>query len=69
MRGFIEIRDNNEKRKYINVSYIESIEEVGENRCIIYMMPNSLNDKVRDYHVIGRSYDEVIAKLKGGVKK
>lgn len=69
MRGFIEISDYNEKGKYINVSYIESIDEVSDDRCIIYMMPNSVNDKVRDYHVIGKSYDEVVAKLKGRCKK
>ena len=62
MNKFIEIVDG--KRRYINVRHIESIEEVSENQCFIYMQPHYYG-KMRVYYVVDKSCDEVIAMVKG----
>ena len=63
MNKFIEITDG--KRRYINVRHIESIEEVSEKKCIIYMLPNWFNNDMRAYYVVDKSYDEVVEMVNG----
>ena len=65
MNKFIEIIGNEGKRKCINVRHIESIEEVSENQCVIYMLPNWFDNAVRAYYIVDKSYDEVIAMVNG----
>ena len=61
MNKFIEIVDG--KRRYINVRHIESIEEVSEKQCVIYIQPHHFG-KERAFYTVDKSYDEVIAIMK-----
>jgi len=65
MNKFIEITDG--KRRYINVRHIESIEEVSEKECVIYMSPHFFNkeDNIRAFYIVDKSYDEVIEMVNG----
>ena len=65
---FAEITSDNGKRTYINVTYIESIQEINENQTIIYMLPNEINGYKRDYYEVDMPYDEVVAMLEGGAE-
>lgn len=66
MSKFIEIINNQGKRVYVNVNYIESVDEMDENQCSIFMLGNFTNETMRDYFVVDKPYDEVVSMLKGG---
>ena len=67
MKGFIESNDKDGKRMYLNVNHILSVEETGENRCLIITdIPPKYDSIVPFYYTVDESYDEVIALINGG---
>ena len=66
MNGFIEIIDQNKRRRFINISHIEEIAEIDENICYIYLAFNSPNAVEQDYFIINKPYDEIVSLIKKG---
>ena len=67
MNQFIESNNKDGKRVYINVSHILSVDETGENRCLIITdLPSANGSIVPFYYTVDEPYDEVVALIKGG---
>lgn len=64
VKGFIEIVDKDERRRYLNVRHIEEVCEIGEHHCDIYMAFNRPNVANQDYFQVRKSYDEIVALIK-----
>lgn len=68
MNQFIESKNEDNLRLYINVSHIVAVNETGEKRCLIMTdIPPSGNSIVPLYYTVNESYDDVVALIKGGV--
>ena len=68
MAKFIESKNKDGNRSYINVNHILSVDETGENRCLIITdLPPANNSIVPFYYTVDATYDEVVALIKGGV--
>lgn len=69
MIKFIESKNKGGGRLYINVNHILSVDETGENRCLIITDLSPTGDSVLPfYYTVDVSYDEVIALIKGGAE-
>lgn len=67
MSRFIEITDENNNRRFLNVNYIEEIAEKNDTSCFIYLAFNCPDAITQDYFVVKKSYDEVVSMImKGG---
>ncbi len=67
MNKFIETNNKFGKRMYINVNHIVSVDETGENRCLIITDVSPTNDSVFPfYYTVDAPYDEVVALIKKG---
>ena len=67
MSKFIEQNKSDGKRHYLNVNHIVSVDETGENRCLIITdIPPTGNSIVPFYYTVDAPYDEVVALLKEG---
>lgn len=63
-RSFIEIIDIHNKRRYVNINYIEEVVAMDENSCCIYMAficPNAIE---QDYFIVKRPYEEIVALIR-----
>ena len=69
MSKFIEQNNPDGKRHYLNVNHIVSVDETGENRCLIITdIPPAGNSIVPFYYTVDAPYDEVVALLKEGAE-
>lgn len=69
MARFIESNNKDGKRMYLNVNHIVSVQETGENRCLIITDIPPANDSVLPfYYTVDAPYDEVVALIKGGAE-
>lgn len=67
MARFIESTNAEGKRSYINAEHIISVDETGENRCLIITDgPPGKDSMVPLYCTVDASYDEVVALIKKG---
>ena len=67
MNQFIEVNNKEGKRSYLNVNHILSVDETGENRCLVMTdLPPANNSIVPFYYTVDTTYDEVVALIKGG---
>lgn len=67
MNQFIESKNEDNLRLYINVSHIVAVNETGKKRCLIMTdIPPSGNSIVPFYYTVNESYDDVVALIKGG---
>jgi hypothetical protein len=67
MNQFIESKNEDNLRLYINVSHIVVVNETGKKRCLIMTdIPQSGNSIVPLYYTVNESYDDVVALIKGG---
>lgn len=70
MKGFVESNNKDGKRIYLNVNHILSVDETGENRCLIITDLPPANGSVHPfYYTVDAPYDEVVALINGGVGK
>ena len=70
MCKFIETNNKDGNRVYINVNHILSVDETGENRCLIITdLPPVNGSIVPFYYTVDEPYDEVVALIKGGVQE
>jgi hypothetical protein len=61
MARFIESNNKDGKRMYLNVNHIVSVQETGENRCLIITDIPPANDSVLPfYYTVDAPYDEVV---------
>lgn len=61
MARFIESNNKDGKRMYLNVNHIVSVQETGENRCLIITDIPPANDSVLPfYYTMDAPYDEVV---------
>ncbi len=68
MSTFIEIKNNEGKRRFVNTRHIEEIIE-NENGCTIYFAFNVPDAIEQDYIATKMSYDEIVSMiLKGGAE-
>lgn len=69
MNQFIESNKPDGTRTYINVNHILSVDETGENRCLVITdLPPTGNGIVPFYYTVNAPYDEVVALIKGGAE-
>ena len=69
MIKFIESTNKDGNRSYINVNHILSVDETGENRCLIITdLPPAGDSIVPFYYTVDAPYDEVVALIKGGAE-
>ena len=67
MNQFIESNNKDGMRVYINVNHILSVDETGENRCLVITdLPPTGDSIVPFYYTVDAPYDEVVALIKGG---
>ena len=70
MAKFIELNNKDGMRLYLNVNHILSVDETGENRCLIITdLPPTGDSIVPFYYTVDESYDEVVALIKGGASE
>ena len=70
MAKFIELNKEDEMRVYLNVNHIVSVDETGENRCLIITdIPPSGGSIVPFYYTMDEPYDEVVSLIKGGASE
>ena len=69
MAKFIESKNKDGERMYLNVDHILSVDETGENRCLIITdLPPTNGSVVPFYYTVDEPYDEVVALIKGGAE-
>ena len=67
MSKFIETNKPDGNRTYINVNHILSVDETGENRCLVITdLPPTKDTVLPFYYTVDAPYDEVVALIKGG---
>lgn len=66
MSNFIEIKCRDERRRLINVDYIEEVVEREGEGCYIYMAFNCPDCHEQDYFEVDKSYEEIIDMLEYG---
>lgn len=67
IKCFVETKRKDGNRLYINVNHILSVDETGENRCLIITdIPPAHDSIVPFYYTVDESYDEVVALIQGG---
>lgn len=70
MIKFIESKNEDGRRVCINVNHILSVDETGENRCLVITdIPPANGSIVPFYYTVNKPYDEVVALIKGGVQE
>ena len=70
MSKFIETNKPDGNRTYINVNHILSVDETGENRCLVITdLPPTKDTVLPFYYTVDAPYDEVVALIKGGVQE
>ena len=66
IKCFVETKRKDGNRSYINVNHILSVDETGENRCLVITdIPPANNSGVPFYYTVNKPYDEVVALIKG----
>ena len=69
MTSFFETSKPGGERIYLNANHIVSVDETGENRCLIITdIPPRDGSVLPFYYTVDTSYDEVVALIKGGVE-
>lgn len=70
MNKFIESNKKDGTRMYLNVNHIVSVDETGENRCLIITdIPPARDSVLPFYYTVDAPYDEVVALIKRGAEK
>ena len=68
MNQFIESKNKDGHRTYINVNHILSVDETGENRCLVITdLPPVKDSIVPFYYTVDAPYDEVVSLIKGSI--
>lgn len=65
MKKFIEIILEDNRRRLVNIDWIEEIIEFDKNHCEIYLAFNQPNALEQDYIMALMSYDEIMKLLRG----
>ena len=69
MAKFIESNNKDGKRMYLNVNHIVSVDETGENRCLIITDIPPANGSVLPFsYTVDAPYEEVVTLIKGGAE-
>lgn len=70
MSQFIESNSKDGNRIYLNVNHIVSVDETGENRCLIITdIPPANGSVVPFYYTVDSPYDEVVALIEKAVQE
>lgn len=64
MKQFFEMTNKYGYRSYINANHILSVDETGENRCLVITdLPPSSDTVVPFFYTVDEPYDVVVGKI------